>query len=181
MNSFYTEEELKTLGLKSYGKKVLISKKVSIYSAGSISICNNVRIDDFCILSGEVTIGSHIHISAYCALYGAMGIELEDYTGISPRSTLFSAMDNFSGQYLIGPIHPEKYTNVVGGKIVIKRYAQIGAGTIIFPNLTIGVGVVVGSMSLVTKSLENWGVYAGIPAKYIKDREQGLLNFIDLK
>ena len=32
--SFYTEEELKALGLKSYGHNVLISRKVSIYWSG---------------------------------------------------------------------------------------------------------------------------------------------------
>ena len=31
MNSFYSEKELKSLGLKSYGKDVLISRKISIY------------------------------------------------------------------------------------------------------------------------------------------------------
>lgn len=57
-----------------------------------MQIGDNVRIDDFCILSGEITLGSNIHIGAYSALYGSMGIELENNTGISPRSTLFSAM-----------------------------------------------------------------------------------------
>lgn len=32
MNSFYSEEELKQLPIKSFGKNVLISKQVSIYS-----------------------------------------------------------------------------------------------------------------------------------------------------
>ena len=64
MTSFYSEEELKSLGLKHYGKNVLISRKCSIYSAESISIGNHVRIDDFCILSGEITIGDYCHISA---------------------------------------------------------------------------------------------------------------------
>lgn len=89
MTSFYSEEELKSLGLKSYGKNVLISRKVSIYGAENISIGNNVRIDDYCILSGEIIMGSNIHISAYVALYGAKGIEMQDYTGISPPINYF--------------------------------------------------------------------------------------------
>lgn len=58
-------------------------------------------------MSGEITLGSNIHIGAYSALYGSMGIELENNTGISPRSTLFSAMDDFGGDFMIGPIHPQ--------------------------------------------------------------------------
>lgn len=44
--SFYSEEELATLGLKSYGKNVLISRHACLYSPETISIGNNVRIDD---------------------------------------------------------------------------------------------------------------------------------------
>ena len=49
--SFLNDEQLKDLGLKSYGKNVIISDKASLYNAKNISIGNNVRIDDFCILS----------------------------------------------------------------------------------------------------------------------------------
>ena len=133
--AFYTEEEFSEIGFKSYGTNVKISRKVSIYGASNISIGNNVRIDDFCILSGKIEIGSHIHISAFCALYGAMGIKMEDYSGLSPRTTIFSAMDDFSGDYLIGPIHDVSKTNVTGGLVKICKYVQIGAGSIIFPNI----------------------------------------------
>jgi len=178
MTSFYTEKELFELGLKKVGKNVLISRKCSIYSPEKISIGDNVRIDDFCILSGEITLRSNIHIAAFCALYGAKGIEMEDYTGLSPRTTIFSAVDDFSGDYLISPMVPAQYTNVTGGLVLIKRYTQIGAGCMIFPNLVINEGVAVGAMSLVTKDLEEWGIYAGVPAKRLKDRKKGLLNHV---
>ena len=85
MTSFYTKEELLTLGFNHVGENVLISRKTSIYGPNRMSFGNNVRIDDFCILSGEITLGSNIHIGAYCGLYGANGIVMEDYTGLSPR------------------------------------------------------------------------------------------------
>lgn len=178
MNSFYSEEELAQLGLKSYGKNVKISRFARIYGAKNISIGDNVRIDDFCILSGHITLGSNIHISAYVALYGSKGIVLEDYTGISPQTTVYSAMDDFSGDYLIGPIHDESKTNVTGGPVIIKKYSQIGTKCCVFPNLTIGEGVAVGACSLVTKSLEEWGIYVGIPAKFLKQRSKQLLNLV---
>jgi len=177
-NSFLSPEELMQLGLKSYGTKVLISRKASFYGAEHISIGDNVRIDDFCVLSGTITIGSHIHISTYVALYGANGIVLEDYTGISPRGTIFSAVDDFSGDFLIGPNHDKKLTNVTGGTVTLRRYSQLGAGTIVFPNVEIKEGTVTGALSLVTKSTEPWSVYAGIPAKKIKERKKGLLKLV---
>lgn len=178
MTSFYSEEELKTIGLKKYGVRVLISRKASIYSPQNIEIGNNVRIDDYCILSGKIIIGNNIHISAYSALYGANGIQLEDFTGISPRSTIYSAMDDFSGEYLIGPIHPSDLTNVTGGKVLVKKYSQIGCNCVIFPNLTIKQGVAVGAMSLVNSDLEEWGIYVGIPAKRIRERSRALIHLL---
>ncbi len=176
MTSFLTEEELKLLGLKSYGHNVLISRKTSIYGAQNISIGNNVRIDDFCILSGNITIKSNIHISSYVALYGQLGIILEDFTGISSKSIIYSAMDDFGGDYLIGPIHPDGTTHVTGGLVKLCKYSQIGAGCIVFPTVTISEGSVVGAMSLIKSNTEPWSIYAGIPAKKIKDRNNRLLN-----
>lgn len=178
MNSFYTQEELLDLGFESIGHKVLISRKASIYSAEKISIGNNVRIDDFCILSGNIELGSNIHISAYVAMYGALGIKMCDYTGLSPRVTIYSAMDDFSGDYLIGPIHPSEYTNVIGGKVVIEKFVQIGCNSVIFPNLTIHEGAIVGAISLVTKSLGKWTVNVGVPAKFVKNRHDDLTKFV---
>jgi len=180
MNSFYTEEELSQIGFKSIGKDVKISRKASIYSPQNISIGDNVRIDDFCILSGSITLGSHIHISAYVALYGAMGILMEDYTGISPKSVIFSAMDDFSGEYLIGPIHPEQATNVTGGTVIVRKFVQIGCNTVIFPNLTIGEGAVIGACSLVTHDVKDWSIYYGVPAIKHKERKKKMLSIINL-
>ena len=176
MNSFYSDSELRNIGFKYVGANVLISRKCSIYSPESISIGNNVRIDDFSILSGNITIGSNVHISAYSALYGANGIVLEDYTGISPRCTIFSAMDDFGGDFLIGPVHPRQLTNVTGGVEKIKKYSQLGANTIVFPTITIEEGAVTGSLTLVNSNLEPWTINVGIPAHKIKMRKRGLLN-----
>ncbi len=178
MNSFYTEEQLATLGFKSIGSGCKISRYARFYGINNMVIGDNVRIDDFCILSGKLTIGSNIHISAYVALYGKMGIILEDYTGISPRSTIYSAMDDFSGNFLIGPIHEPSKTNVSGGLVILHKYSQIGANCIVFPSVEIGEGAVVGAMSLVNKNVSPWNIVVGQPAKFLKNREKRLLNLV---
>lgn len=178
-SSFYSLSELKELGLKSFGDKVLISRKCSIYSPEKISIGDNVRIDDFCILSGNITLGSNIHISAFCALYGANGIVIEDYSGVSPRSIIFSAVDDFHGDYLIGPIQPKEFTNVTGGTVVLKKYTQLGANTIVMPNITLEEGAVTGAMTFVNKNLEAWTINIGIPVKQKSKRSNNLIKFLD--
>ena len=178
LTSFYSQEELIALGFKSIGKNVLISRKASFYSSNNIEIGDNVRIDDFCILSGKIIIGNYVHISAFNALYGAFGIELKDYSGISPRCTLFSASDDFSGNSLIGPLVPKDAQKVIEGKITLEKFAQLGSGTTVLPGCKIAEGSVTGAMSLVTKSLDGWGIYSGIPAKLRTARSKNLMDFI---
>ena len=175
-NSFFSSAELLSMGFKSLGRNVLISRFAHFYGVGEIEIGNNVRIDDFCIISGKIKLGSFIHISAFSALYGSLGIELEDYTGLSPRCSVFSASDDFGGNYLISPMVPEQFTKVTGGRVLIKKFSQIGAGSVILPGVTINEGVAVGAMSLVKKDVESWGIYAGNPLRLIRVRERGMIE-----
>ncbi len=175
MNSFYTEEELTTLGLKSFGENVLISKKTSIYGASNISIGNNVRIDDFCILSGKITLGNYIHIGAFSALYGQEEIIMKDFSGLSSRVTLYTVSDDYSGRSLTNPLVSEKYKKLRKGKIIIGKHSIIGASTVILPKVIIGDGTSVGAMSLVIKSTKEWGTYFGVPVVQTGERKKDLL------
>lgn len=179
MNSFYSAEELSEMGFKRVGENVLLSRKASIYSPTKISIGSNVRIDDFCILSGNITIGSNVHISAYTALFGGGEIIIEDYSGCSQRCTLISASDDFSGKYMIGAVIDDNYKNVTYGKIKLEKYVQLGANTVVMPNVTIKEGAVSGSMSLINKDLEPWTINVGVPCRKIKERSKELLELVE--
>lgn len=176
MSNFYTIEELENMGIKKIGNNVLISKKASIYSPENIKIGNNVRIDDFCILSGNIEIGNYVHISAYVALYGKLGIKINDFCGCSARCTIYSASDDFSGEYMISPMVPTELTNVTGGQVVLEKYVQLGANTIVMPEVTIKEGSAVGAMSFVNKNLDEWGIFAGIPCKKLKNRKKDIIE-----
>jgi len=176
MTSFYTSEELKQLGLKEYGKNVLISRKASLYSPELIRIGNNVRIDDFCILSGEISIGSYVHISAYTALYGRYGVYIEDYVTISGRVLIYSQTDDYSGEFMTNPMVPPDFTHVTGGAVRLKKHSIVAAGCIIFPAVTLEEGCAVGAMSLVNKSLDPWSIYVGVPVKFLKKRSNRILE-----
>lgn len=174
--SFYTREELENIGFPKIGNNVLVSRFARFYNVSGISIGNDVRIDDFCILSGKITLCNNIHISAFCALYGSNGIIMNDFSGLSPRTTIFSASDDFSGEYMVGPTIPDEFRNIHGGTVNIGKYVQIGAGSIVFPDVNIGDGVSVGAMTLINKSLDSWTIYAGIPARILKKRSQKMVE-----
>jgi dTDP-4-amino-4,6-dideoxy-D-glucose acyltransferase len=173
-SSFYSSDELKRIPFRKIGENVLISRKCSLYSPGEISIGDHVRIDDFCILSGNITMGSYIHISAYTALYGKFGILLEDFTTLSARVLVFSQNDDYSGSYMTNPMVPEHLRNVKGGTVTLKKFSIVGAGSMIMPGVTVQTGGAVGAMSLVTRDVNEWSIFAGIPAVFKKIRNQDL-------
>ena len=58
--SYYSEEQLKTMGFKALGKNVKISDKASIYYPEKIEVGDNSRIDDFCVISGKIIVGRNV-------------------------------------------------------------------------------------------------------------------------
>lgn len=172
-SSFLSDAELQKIGFLSYGKNVSISRKASIYNPGQMVLGDNVRIDDFCILSGKITIGSYIHISAHsCLIAGGYGIELKNFVTISSRCAVYAMSDDYSGESLNYPSFTEQYRTVVGEKVVLSQYVTVGTGSTILPGVVLEEGTAVGAMSLVKSSLEGWKIYVGIPCKAIGERSK---------
>ena len=178
--NFYTERDLKDCNFKSLGKNVRIAKNCTIIGVENIKIGNNVRIDNYCTLvapgNGYISLGSYIHIASYCFLLAPHGIIMEDFSSISTAVQIYTNTDDYSGEYLTNPTIPKKYSAPnLSGEVLLKRHVIIGSGTVILPNVVIGEGVAIGALSLVKKSLEEWGVYAGVPVKKIISRSKNLL------
>ncbi|GBU25034.1 galactoside O-acetyltransferase [Fibrobacteria bacterium R8-3-H12] len=175
--SFYQSQELAELGLKSYGKNVFVSRKCSIYGASNISIGNNVRIDDFCVLSGKIEIGNFVHIAVASLLFGGeQGIIMKDFSNFSSRCAVYAKSDDYSGEGMTNPMVPDEFKKVCEAKVIIGRHVVIGSGTTILPGVEIGEGSSVGAMGLVTKSLEAWGIFVGSPVRKLKDRDKRILS-----
>lgn len=176
-NSFYSTAELKQLGLKRIGKNVYISRKSSIYSPENISVGDNARIDDFCILSGNITLGSYIHIAAYTALYGGSeGIELDDFTTISSHCSVYAVSDDYTGLGMTNPLLDSSFRKVSKGKVSLGRHSIVGSHSVILPGCELHTGAAVGAMSFVKQSLDSWKIYAGIPCRQIGERKTDVLQ-----
>lgn len=176
--AFLTDQQLAAMGFAELGINVLISDKASIYGAGRIQIGNNVRIDDFCVLSAGksgIEIGSYIHIAVYSSLIGAGKITLSDFVNISSKVAIYSSNDDYSGEYMTNPMVPAEYTNVTHADVTLGKHVIIGSGSVILPGVTLYEGAAVGSLSMITKDCEAFSVYIGAPAKKIKKRKQDLL------
>ncbi|BDM21657.1 acyltransferase [Pseudomonas sp. LRP2-20] len=175
---FLSRAEIEAMGFSRVGANVRLSAKASYYNCRHIAIGDNVRIDDFCVLSagaGGIEIHSHVHIAVYCLLTGAGKITLSDFSGLSSRVSVYSSSDDYSGASLTNPTVPDAFKGVVDADVCLGRHVIVGSGSVILPGAILGDGVAIGALSLVSKSCPPFGIYSGVPAKRIKERQQTLL------
>jgi galactoside O-acetyltransferase len=176
LNSFYSNEELQELGFAYIGSNVLISHKSSIYGAENISIGDNVRIDDFCILSGKIKLENHIHIAAFAALYGGeKGIVVYDFVNIGSRVSIYSISDDFTGEYMAGPM-VKGYRKLTSEEIIIGKHVILGCGCVVLPGAILSEGSVFGAITLVNDISDEWSINVGIPFRKIKNRRKELIK-----
>lgn len=167
------------IGFASIGQNVLISDKASFYGAARISIGDNVRIDDFCVLSagnGGIKIGSYIHIAVGTTLIGAGEIFLGNFCNLSSRVSIYSSNDDYSGEYMTNPTVSPEFTNVKHADVILGKHVIVGCGSVILPGCKLEDGVAVGSLSLVNQDCKAFGIYAGNPVRRIKERSRALLE-----
>ena len=171
---FLTREKIELLGFNYVGENVKISENAIFYNHANISIGDYTRIDDFCIISagkGGVFIGRFVHIAPYSSLQGMGKIVMEDFSGLSSKVSIYSSSDDYSGRYLTNPCVSEKYTNVLHGRVLLKKHVIVGVGSSILPNVEIGEGSAIGAFTLVNKDIPKGVVAVGVPAKVKYNRD----------
>jgi acetyltransferase-like isoleucine patch superfamily enzyme len=174
--AYLSEERLQAFGFKYLGKNVRISDKASIYNPELIEIGDRSRIDDFCVLSGKISIGKNVHIAPLCLVAGGeKGIIFKDFSGLAYHVQVFTQSDDYSGETLTNPTVPVEFKQEVKSAVSIGKHVIVGAGSIVFPGVQIADGCSIGALTLVNKSTDEWGIYLGNPARRIKDRKKNLL------
>jgi galactoside O-acetyltransferase len=170
---------LEAMGFAFLGSDLQISDRATFYGCAHIALGNNVRIDDFCVLSaglGGIAIGNHVHVAVYSCLIGQGRITLSDFCNISSRVSIYSSSDDYSGATMTNPMVPDRYKNVQHADVSVGRHVIVGSGSVILPGITLEEGVAVGALSLVKDSCTAFGIYAGNPARRVRERKRDLLN-----
>lgn len=128
--------------------------------ARKLGFGENSSIYDSSLVIGKVKIGANCWIGPYTILDGSGGLEIGDYTTISAGVHIYS--------------HDNIMATLSSGRIPIQRSGvHIGHNTYIAPNavvtkgINIGNYVVVSAGSLVNRSVEDYSIVGGSPAKAI--------------
>jgi maltose O-acetyltransferase len=128
-------ESMASIGIDSSVKPTVI-----IYDPHRLSLGNRTAIADGTIIwaSGGVTIGDDVLISANCTITSA--------------THPMDIADRATGQLTLKPVR-------------ILDNAWLGAGAIILPGVTVGMGAIVGAGAVVTRDVPDGTVVTGIPAR----------------
>ena len=176
----YSRGELEEIGFAQIGENVTIHKTVEFFSADGISLGNNVRIDCFSLLSAGdegIHIGSNVHLAASSFIFGSGGrVILEDFAGFASRVSLYTASDDYSEGFLTNPTVPEKYKKVTRGPVTLRRHVIIGVGSVIMPNVEIGVGASIGALTFVNENVGEFMIGVGNPMRILGKRSESILE-----
>lgn len=145
-----------------YSGTQIVNSSVGRYSyVGYDCDISNAEIGSFCSISANVVIGAAQHPSSWVSTSPVF----ENVRNSGPRKR-FSFHDV-----------PPARTAVIGPDVWIGRNAIVMGG------VKVGPGCIIGSGAVVTKDLEPYGIYAGVPAKLIRFRfdKETIAKLLDTK
>lgn len=148
----------------SFGNNPYFGRFVYIWAKNSIKIGDNFYIGKFSQIECDAEIGNNVIFANRVALVGRYDHNFQQI-GVPTR--------------LSSQIRDQDYNwRGLTEKIIIEDDVWIGYGSIILSGVKIGAGSIIAAGSLVTKNVEPYSIYAGVPAKKIRNRFD---NDLDLK
>jgi acetyltransferase-like isoleucine patch superfamily enzyme len=156
----------------------IISQYCRVRNHEHFSVGTNSIIDDWCYFSTKVKIGEFSHIGPGCVIAGGKKrlFSMGDCSSLSSGVKVYCTSDDFVND--IGTILTEELESIkscsISGDVILENYNTIGTNSVIMPNNMIPEGTVIGALSYVPPEFDfkPWGVYAGIPIRFIKPRNK---------
>lgn len=147
--------------------KWLIPLMLSRYGAkvgDGVIISRNLKIENSYNGYNNLSIGKKSYIG-FETLFDLTGqITIEDYVTLAPRCTILTHQD-------VGERPLAKIFKATKEHTILRKGCWIGAGVIVLGGVEIGENAVIGAGSVVTKNVDPFSVYAGVPARFIKKLE----------
>lgn len=128
----------------------------------SSKIAKGVKIGRYTNINQPSFLGAGCQIGKLCAIGGRLVVRTENhdyrYLNMNYRA---------QGSWLKSSVLPKRPS---GEGVTIGNAVWIGDSVIILPGVCIGNGAVIGAGSIVTKSVPDYAVFAGVPARFLKWR-----------
>lgn len=118
----------------------------------------------------KLDIGDHCWIWHHSVLDGSGGLKIGEGCTMGAWSGIYTHSNHMSIR-LLGRSYiirdKDERIGYVWGPVEIGRYTAIGSSCLILPNVRIGDGCLISSGSIVSKSVPDYSIVAGNPAKVI--------------
>ena len=139
-----------------FGRNPYFGRAVYMWAKHSIVTGDNFFIGKYSQIECDAEIGDNVMIASKVALIGRYDHNYMQ-TGVPMRlaSRIMDKDYNWKGLYEI---------------IVISDDVWIGYGSIILSGVKIGEGSIIAAGSVVTRNVEPYSIYAGVPAKKVRNR-----------
>jgi len=141
----------------------------------SVNFSDGVTIEDYVRILGQprIYLGEDVYINCYTMISGEVTIEdnvlISQFVNIWGRAHRFARKDCLIwDQYGQHGVTDQGYDVQ---PVVIKKGAWIGPHVTVSRGVTIGEGAVIGANAMVTKNVPDYAVCFGVPAKVVKFRE----------
>jgi putative colanic acid biosynthesis acetyltransferase WcaF len=135
----------------------LFNKQIS----SSCVILLHTRILNF----WNVSIEDRVVINQYCLIdCRRYRVTIKHDADIGPYTKIWTI-----GHMPDSPVH-----EIYGGEVVIGHHAWIASDVTILPSVIVGEGAVIGASSVVHKPVPSLEIWAGVPARFIKKRNNML-------
>ncbi|WP_209389492.1 DapH/DapD/GlmU-related protein [Chryseobacterium sp. RR2-3-20] len=155
-------------------KNSWIHKTVRIDNYDNLIIGNNVEIKENAIIqifNGKIKIGNNTQLNPFTVIYGG-NVTIGENVLIAPHCMIASGNHNFLQVKV-----PIRFADdITKGPITIDDDVWIGANSTITDGVHIGKGAVIAANSCVTKDVEDYSIYGGVPAKKIGSRLEKSTN-----
>lgn len=113
------------------------------------------------------TIGGNSHFAVGCALYGGGGLTIGNHCNIAAHSVFATVQHD--EKVLDRPMSQTS----LAGPIILEDDVWIAANVTITKDTRIARGCVIGAGAVVTRDTKPMGVYVGVPARRLRDRDPG--------
>lgn len=125
-------------------------------------------------------LGPNCHFYPRSRVWAPWNLECEDCVGIGDDAEIYNPSPVYlgshcivsQGAYICGATHlyNERSFKLVSFPTKIGAYAWICARACVQPGVNVGNGAILGLGSVATKDLLPFGIYAGVPARKVKER-----------
>lgn len=126
----------------------------------------------------NISIGHDVYFGPGCEIFGYGGVSIEDDVVCGDHVTIIASNHEFDSPDVDSVPFGSRH---VSRPVIIGRGTWLGSHVIVRPGATLGKFVVVGAGAVIGGHAEDFGIYAGNPAKLVSSRKHRNIESVPYK